>query len=58
MEKLKRLSVRASDTELEELDKAIRIMGYGSRSEWFREKRREIVRDAEKKLKQSRGKSL
>ena len=57
MEKLKRLSIRVSGEELEELDKALEVMGYGGRAEWFRQKRREIVKEAEKKLKQS-GKSL
>ena len=46
-----RLNIRMSKEELEELDKALKIMGYKDRSDWIREKRRELIREAEKKLK-------
>lgn len=44
-----RFIVRESKEELEKLDKALKIMGYSSRADWYREKKREIIREAEKR---------
>ena len=44
-----RLNIRETKEELEKLDKALKIMGYSSRADWYREKKREIIREAEKR---------
>lgn len=44
-----RFMVREYKSELEKLDKALEIMGYSSRADWYREKKREIIKEAEKK---------
>lgn len=44
-----RFVVRETRAELKKLDWALSIMGYSSRADWYREKKREIIREAEKK---------
>ncbi len=44
-----RFMVREYKSELEKLDKSLEIMGYSSRADWYREKKREIIKEAEKK---------
>jgi metal-responsive CopG/Arc/MetJ family transcriptional regulator len=44
-----RFMVRETKSELKKLDKALKIMGYSSRADWYREKKREIIREAEKR---------
>ena len=48
----KRFLVRETESELKKLDRALQIMGYSSRADWYREKKREIIREAEKKAKE------
>jgi metal-responsive CopG/Arc/MetJ family transcriptional regulator len=47
-----RFMVRETKSGLKKLDWALNIMGYSSRSDWYREKKREIIREAEKKAKE------
>lgn len=47
-----RFMVREAKSGLEKLDWALNIMGYSSRADWYREKKREIIREAEKKAKE------
>ena len=44
-----RFVVRETKAELKKLDRALSVMGYSSRADWYREKKREIIREAEKK---------
>ncbi len=46
-----RFMVREYKSELEKLDKALEIMGYSSRADWYREKKREIIREADERSK-------
>ena len=43
-----RLTVRMTSKELDELDKALEITGYGNRTEWIRAKKRELMKEAER----------
>lgn len=45
-----RFMVRETKSELKKLDWALNIMGYSSRADWYREKKREIIREAEKEV--------
>ena len=47
-----RFVVRETMAELKKLDWALSIMGYSSRADWYREKKREIIKEAEKKAKE------
>jgi metal-responsive CopG/Arc/MetJ family transcriptional regulator len=47
-EESKRLTIRMGSVELEELDEALKITGYGSRAEWIRQKKRELLKEAER----------
>ncbi len=42
--------VRETKSELKKLDWALNIMGYSSRADWYREKKREIIREAEREV--------
>ena len=46
-----RFMVRETKSELGKLDKALEIMGYHNRSGWYREKKRELIREAEERSK-------
>ena len=42
-----RLQVRDTVEELEKLDKAIRKLGYKDRADWYRDMKRQVIRQAE-----------
>jgi len=44
-----RFVVRETKSELKKLDWALSVMGYSSRADWYREKKMEIIKEAEKK---------
>ena len=51
MAKDTRLQVRDTQEELEKLDKAIRRLGYKDRADWYRDMKRQAIRQAEKEGK-------
>ncbi len=42
-----RFQVRDTQEELEKLDKAIRKLGYKDRADWYRDCKRQVIRQAE-----------
>ena len=42
-----RFQVRDTEQELEKLDKAIRKLGYKDRADWYRDMKRQTIRQAE-----------
>ena len=46
-----RFIVRETKEELEKLDKALKTLGYFNRSDWYREKKRELLESRRKKRK-------
>ena len=46
-----RLQVRDTQEELEKLDKAIRRLGYKDRADWYRDMKRQAIRQAEREDK-------
>lgn len=49
-----KFSVRESVQELERLDKALKILGYRNRADWYREMKRKTIKEAEERA----GKSI
>ncbi len=45
-----RFQVRDTQEELEKLDKAIKKLGYKDRADWYRDKKRQTIREAEEKI--------
>lgn len=43
-----RFTVRETMEELEKLDKALKVLGYKNRADWYREKKREAIKEANK----------
>jgi metal-responsive CopG/Arc/MetJ family transcriptional regulator len=48
-----RFQVRDTVEELEKLDKAIRLLGYKDRADWYRDCKRQVIRQA-KELESSK----
>ena len=46
-----RFIVRETKGELEKLDKALKILGYFNRADWYREKKRELLEKAAEREK-------
>ena len=46
-----RFQVRDTQEELEKLDKAIRKLGYKDRADWYRDCKRQAIRQAEGSIK-------
>lgn len=46
-----RFMVRETEEELIKLDKALRKLGYFNRSDWYREKKRELYEKVEEREK-------
>lgn len=46
MSEQSRFVVRETKEELEKLDKALKTLGYFNRSDWYREKKRELIEKA------------
>ena len=44
-----KFSVRESVQELKKLDKALKILGYRNRADWYRELKRKTIREAEER---------
>ncbi len=44
-----RLNIRETKEELEKLDKALKVLGYKDRSDWYRDMKRQTIWKAEKK---------
>ncbi len=42
-----RFQVRDTQEELEKLDKAIKALGYKDRADWYRDMKRQVIRQAE-----------
>lgn len=42
-----RFSIREEREELEKLDKALKVLGYKDRSDWYRDMKRKAIREAE-----------
>ena len=51
MTKDTRIQVRDTTEELEKLDKAIKALGYKDRADWYRDCKRQAIRQAEKEGK-------
>jgi metal-responsive CopG/Arc/MetJ family transcriptional regulator len=48
MSKDARFQVRDTAEELKRLDEAIKKLGYKDRADWYREKKREVIKEASK----------
>lgn len=49
-----KFQVRDTKQGLDKLDEALKILGYNNRADWYREKKREVIKEAwewEHKLK-------
>ena len=51
MAKDNRFQVRDTREELEKLDKAIRKLGYKDRADWYRDCKRQVIRQGEISIK-------
>ena len=51
MAKETRFQVRDTQEELEKLDKAIKALGYKDRADWYRDCKRQVIRQVEGSIK-------
>lgn len=53
-----RFIVRETKEELEKLDRALKTLGYFNRSDWYREKKRELLEKAAERSERSKDTAL